>query len=150
MKVIENGTTQTIKKRMWKDIPRFKVRPLKIEAYGRVFITQAATNDQVFYQWVKLLGSPSEAKDFLFNLDYKGPVSTHVYFGKVASIDDTMEDVISSGKSSSIGFTIFKNQFMENCNDENYATLNYSWSITIKKLDEWIKIWLTLHLDPLE
>ena len=134
---MKNGTTQTIKKRMWKDIPDgFTGRPLKIEAYGRVFITQAATKDQVFYQWVKLLGSPSEAEGFLFSLEYKGPGSTHVYFGKVAAIDDTMDNVISSGKSSSIGFTIFKNQIMENCNDENYATLNYSWSITIKKLDE--------------
>ena len=137
MKVIENGTTQTIKKRMWKDIPDgFTGRPLKIEAYGRVFITQAATKDQVFYQWVKLLGSPSEAKDFLFCLEFKGPRCTNAFFGEVASIDDTMDDVISSGKSSSIGFTMFKNQFMENCNDENYATLNYSWSITIKKLVE--------------
>ena len=91
-----------------------------------------------------------EAKDFIFCLEYKGPRCTNAFFGEVASIDDTMDDVISSGKFSSIGFTIFKNQFMENCNDENYATLNYSWSITIKKLDEWIKIWLTLHLDPLE
>ena len=138
--VMKNGTTQTINKPLWKDNPRFDEWlcgwPVKIEAYGRVFITQAATKDQVFYQWVKLLGSPSEAKDFLFCLKYKGPRSTHAFFGEVSAIDDTIDDVISSGKSSSIGFTIFKNQFMENCNYENYATLNYSWSITIKKLDE--------------
>ena len=49
MAVMMNGTTQTLKKRMWKDNPRFAGWPLKIEAYGRVFITQAATKDQVFY-----------------------------------------------------------------------------------------------------
>ena len=137
MEVMKNGTSKTHKERMSRDIPFFTTWPVKIEAYGRVFITEAATKDQVFYQWVKLLGSPSEAEGFLFSLEYKGPGSTHVYFGKVAAIDDTMDNVISSGKSSSFGFRIFKNQFMEDWDGANtIATIDYSWSITVKKLDE--------------
>ena len=136
MAVMKNGTTKTIEENLSREISYYSTLPVKIEAYGRVFITESVTKHQVYYQWVKLLGSPTEAEGFIFSLEYQGSRSTHAYFGNVASINDTVDDVISSGKSSSIGFTIFKNQFMENCNDENYATLNYSWSITIKKLDE--------------
>ena len=112
------------------EISYYSTLPVKIEAYGRVFITESVTKHQVYYQWVKLLGTPTEAEGFIFSLEYQGSRSTHAYFGNVASINDTVDDVISSGKSSSIGFRIFKNQFMEG------NTINYSWSITIKKLDE--------------
>ena len=110
-------------------IKNFYLTAVKIEAYGRVFITSAMTLDGVFYQWVKLLGSPSEAKDFIFSLEYKGSESTHVFFGKVSSINESGKSIITSGKCSSIAFNVFKTQFMEG------NTSKYSWSITIKKLE---------------
>ena len=102
--------------------------PIKIEAYGRVFIVASITMDGVYYQWVKLLGSLSEAEEFIFSLEYQGPNSTHVFLGEVASMDETLDEMISSGKSSSIGFRIFKTQFMD-------KLWKYSWSITVKRLD---------------
>ena len=103
---------------------------VKIEAYGRVFISSSFTMDGVYYEWVKLLGTPSEAKDFIFSLEYKGSGSTHVYLGKVASIDETLTEVLLDAKCSSIGFEVFKRQFMEG------NTSKYHWSITVKRLDE--------------
>ena len=129
--VMENGASVTtgglLAKSGLNDYFTFGV---KIEAYGRVFISSSFTMDGVYYEWVKLLGTPSEAKDFIFSLEYKGSGSTHVYLGKVASIDETLTEVLLDAKCSSIGFEVFKRQFMEG------NTSNYHWSITIKRLDE--------------
>ena len=133
IEVMENGITKDTKFSIYglrSDFKDYSTTPVKIEAYGRVFITESVTMEGVYYQWVKLLGSPSEAKGFIFSLEYQGPKSTHVFLSEVAAIDDTVDDVISSGKSSSIGFRIFKNQFM------NGNTISYSWSITVKRIDE--------------
>ena len=111
-------------------LSQYSILPVKIKAYGKVFITSSCTLDGIYYQWVKLLGSPSEAKDFLFSLEYKGPKCTHVFLGEVASINETLDEMISSGKCSSIGFTTFKNQFMEG------NTSKYHWSITVKRFGE--------------
>ena len=115
IEAMENGTTK-------ENVYSLTIFPVKIEAYGKVFITTSMTCEGVYYQWVKLLGSASEAKDFTFTLEYQGSKSTHIFFGEVASIDDAMEEVISSGKCSSIGSILFDIQF-------------YSWSLTIKRPD---------------
>ena len=104
--------------------------PVKIEAYGKVFLNFAVTRNGVFYDWVQLLGSPAAAKEFVFNVEYKGPESTCAYFGKVFSIYETYKSIISSGKCSAIGFESFKAQFMEG------NTTKYSWVVNIKKVDE--------------
>ena len=113
IEVMKNGATK-------KNSNNF---PVKIKAFGRVFITTSMTRKGVYYQWVKLVGSASEAKDFVFSLEYKGSKTTHTFMGEVASIDDTTEEVISSDKCSSIECLLFDVQFS-------------SWSITIKKTNE--------------
>ena len=127
--VMENGASVT---RGLFSNNYFAFGGVKIEAYGRVFITSSFTMDGVYYEWVKLLGTPSEAKDFIFSLEYKGSGSTHVYLGKVASIDETLTEVLLDAKCSSIGFEVFKRQFlfMEG------NTSMYHWSITVKRLGE--------------
>ena len=57
----------------------------KIEAFGKVFLTMATTKNGIMYDWVQLLGSPSEAEEFIFNVEYQGPKCTHAFFGEVAS-----------------------------------------------------------------
>ena len=92
--------------------------PVKIEAFGRVFITTSMTRKGVYYQWVKLVGSASEAKDFVFSLECKGSKTTHTFMGDVASIDDnTVKKVISSGTCVSFECVLYFS----------------SWSITIKR-----------------
>ena len=100
--------------------------PAKIEAYGKVFIRSAVTRDGIFYEWVTLIGSPLEAKEFTFRLDYKGSKSVFVYFGRVATMDETLDSIITSGKCSCIGFEPFKNQFMK-------GNTSHSSRVTIKK-----------------
>ena len=101
----------------------------RIEAYGQVFLTSAMTQDGVFYEWVQLLGSPNDAKNYVFSLEYKGSKSTNVFLGEVASVDESFTDIISSGKCSALGFQAFKTQFMIG------ETSRYTWSFTIKKLE---------------
>ena len=131
MPIIENGETRTGGNRMKSDVTdHYAIWPKKTEAYGRVFIRSAIARNGVFYEWIQLLGSPSDAKEFIYSLEYKGPKSTHVYLGEVASIDDNLETIIATGKCSSIGFESFKYQFM----DAN--TTKHTSCITIKKHDE--------------
>ena len=87
MFVMENGASKTTMGKLTKSsLSQYSTSPVKIEAYGKVFISSSITMGEVYYQWVKLLGSPSEAKDFLFSLEYKGPKCTHVFLGEVASM----------------------------------------------------------------
>ena len=78
-----------------------------------------------------MLGSPTEAKDFFFSLEYKGPKTTHAFLGEAASIDETLNAVISE-KSSSIAFQSFYKQFVERGIDFK----KFSGRITFKKLSE--------------
>ena len=104
----------------------------KIEAFGKVFLTMSTTKNGIMYDWVQLLGLPSEAQDFLFNVEYKGPESTHSYLGRVASIDETFNSIISRGKCSTISSEAFKTQFIV-ATDANKVECAYT--VTIKKLD---------------
>ena len=105
----------------------------KIEVFGKVFLSLTLIKDGTVYAWVQLLGSPSEAKDFVFSLEYKGARSTNAYFGEVASIDETFISITSKGKCCTINSELFKTQYMVD-NAENKA--EYSCTVTIKKLDE--------------
>ena len=112
------------------NLTNFTLSPSKIVAYGKIFIRSAVTRDGVLYAWVKLIGSPSEAKEFMFSLEYTGSRSTHVYMGDVASVDESLDSIITSGKCSAIGFESFKHQFMKG------NTSKFSSSVTVKKIDD--------------
>ena len=129
--VCRSGVTYTTKGNCSKsNLTNFTLSPSKSVAYGKIFIRSAVTKDGVLYAWVKLIGPPSEAKEFMFSLEYNGSRSTHVYLGDVASVDETLDSIIKSGKCSSIGFESFKHQFMKG------NTSKFSSSVTIKKIDE--------------
>ena len=103
--------------------------PLKFEAFGKVFITTSmVTINGILHNWVQVIGSPEEAKGFIFSLEYKGPKTTNVFLGQVASISETFPFIIENGKSFSIALQSFKKQFLE-----GLIGCKYSWSITVKK-----------------
>ena len=106
----------------------------KIEAFGKVFLNSAVVRNGILHDYVQLLGSPTEAKDFVFSVEYIGAKCTNAFFGEVSSIDETFDSIISSSKCSTIGFEAFKNQFIKDDLEENEC--KYSYTITIKKLEE--------------
>ena len=108
-----------------------------IKAYGKEFLNFAETKNGTLYEYVQLLGSPSGAEEFIFNVEYKGPKCTHAFFGEVASPEETFDSIVSSGKCSTINSEVFKTQFMEDFTDSESRDLcRYSYAITIKKLNE--------------
>ena len=127
--------------------PRNFYPPRKLyQAFGKIFISSAEIKDGVLYAWLQLLGPTEEAEKFTFRLEYQGPwnppydFNTHAFSGKVSSIDETQDAIISSGRCSSIGFETFKTKFMQfpelmmspgNCMNALFCT--YSYSVTIKK-----------------
>ena len=112
----------------------------KIIAFGRVFFNFGMTKNGTLFKWVVLIGSPgspSEAEEFIFNVEYKGPKCTHAFFGEVSSRYETFNDIVSSGKCSTLNFEVFKTQFLEDFTDcESGDSCKYSYAITIKKLNE--------------
>ena len=106
----------------------------KIEAFGKMFLNSAVIRNGIWHDWVVMLGLPSEAKEFVFSVEYKGPKCTHVFLGEVSSVDETFNSIISSGKCSTIGYQAFKTQFMTD--DVETDSCKYSYTITIEKLDE--------------
>ena len=96
------------------------------QAFGKIFISSAESKNGVLYEWLQLLGPTEEAEKFIFCLEYEGECSTHAFFGKVSSIDETQDAIIASGKCSSIGFETFKTQFMMN-------DCSYWYRVTIKE-----------------
>ena len=91
----------------------YKKQKKKLHAFGRTFFSIAETKDGILYEWLQMReSSVGEANNFMFCLEYQGFQSTHVFFGKVSSVHETQESIISSGNCSSIGFETFKNQFV--------------------------------------
>ena len=106
----------------------------KIEAFGKVFLNSAVVRNGIWHDYVQLLGSPTEAKDFVFSVEYIGSKCTNAFFGEVSSIDEDIDSIILSGKSSTIGFQAFKIQFMKDNLERERC--KYSYTITIKKLED--------------
>ena len=70
------------------------------------------TKNGTLFKWVVLIGSPgspSEAEEFIFNVEYKGPKCTHAFFGEVSSRYETFNDIVSGGKCSTINFRSLQN-----------------------------------------
>ena len=109
------------------DFPR---NAIKFEAYGKVFLSSVVTINGVLHEWVQLIGSRSDAEEYVFSLEYKGPKNTNFFLGEVSAIDDTVEEIVTSGKSATIGFESFKAQFIEG------DPCKFSWTTTVKKLEE--------------
>ena len=87
------------------------------------------------YQWIHFVGSPNEAKNYAYTLEYYGNDDrTSTYFGQVIPIDEDYDSIITNFngfKCFSIDFYAFKTQFIHGD--------KIKYSIRINNLKEEIK-----------
>ena len=91
---------------------------LEIEVDGiGTFIVVAKIQNDVFYHWIHFLGSPQEAKKFLYTFMYinKTTNASNVYTNRMVSIDETSDTIIENGNCFGIpGKLFFKHFVLEN------------------------------------
>ena len=101
--------------------------PEKISVNDRMFLFCDKTESSNLYQWVYLLGSPTEAKHFAYTLKFHGKDTTVTFEGKVAAIDESFDEL--TGKCFVMPHKNFKAQFV----DEDGK---YEYSLKIRNLKE--------------
>ena len=114
------------------------------EIDGKTFIHSmreiCTRNDVVpkaqIYQWIHFVGSPKEAENYAYTLEYYGiDGRTSTYTGQVISIDEDYESIVSEYSSFNcfmIDFEKFYRQFIGNTRQMKY-------SIMIRNLKEEVK-----------
>ena len=99
------------------DHGHFSIGPVKILYEGSAFLFQTAQfgGRESIYCWTQLIGSPIEAKNYYYTLEFSGidPNIRSAYSGQVFSLDEPADNIISSDKCFGINFQMFKAQFMD-------------------------------------
>ena len=101
-----------------------------------VFFSVMRIQDGVLHHWIQIYGSPSEAKNYSYTLEYyndtKTPKVTLSFSDQVVSIDETFDKIIENGKCLAIPRKLFEKRFLT---DEN----KFKFSIEIRNLKEEFK-----------
>ena len=105
--------------------------PIRLEIDQKVFLVMATIENGVFYHWIYFVGSPSEAKNFEYTIDYSksSPICSHSDF--VISINETSDSVIKNGKCFGASSIYFQEKFTDQNNSGRYI-----YSFKIKNLKE--------------
>ena len=110
--------------------------PVVFEFDGRIFFSLIKKiRDHTVYHWIQFLGSPNEAKNYAYTLEYyanDGSQRTCVYTDQVIPVDETCYSIISSYKCFAITFGMMKARFMDKDGKFNY-------SVQIRNLKEEVK-----------
>ena len=106
--------------------------PYKCTLNNQTFLFGGKTTDKIVYQWVYILGSPDEAKNFSYTFKLIGRKSENSFKGKVASIDEDFDTLFESGKCFAIPHKALIAQFVDEDN-------NYEYSLEIQNLKEEVK-----------
>ena len=113
------------------------MKPVMIVIDGNVFFYVMHYRDKMFHSWIYLHGSPLQAKNYSYTLEYKNEENTvssrHV--GKVIPIDESNKAVIEKGNCMVVSDKLFKAEYiMESRPDRDYAL--FKPSIKIRNLKQ--------------
>ena len=92
----------------------FCAAPRKITFDNRVFIFNYEQTGEVVHFWIHLIGTPEEAKNYSYTLEFHGkkPHIYNVYSGEVISVDESTAKIIESNKCFGMKFKVYKEQFL--------------------------------------
>ena len=90
--------------------------PRKIIAENKIFFSVIVIKDGLFYHWIYFYGSPIEAKNYSYTVEYyndtKTPRVTCSFSNQVAPIDETMDLIIDNAECLAISRKLFEKQFL--------------------------------------
>ena len=76
---------------------------------------------RLYHHWIHFLGTPTEADQYAFALEYKGPKIASTFVGEVVSIDEPWDSIVSNYKCFTTPFANFKAQFVNEANEYEYS-----------------------------
>ena len=91
--------------------------------------------NQDFYSWIQFLGSPKEAKNYTYHLEYNANDTikrTCAYTDQVIPVDETFDSIIESVNCFVIPHEMMKARFM----DKNGK---FKYSVQIRNLKDVVK-----------
>jgi len=110
--------------------------PRSIEVKNKIFFGVGKMQDGVFYHWIHFYGSPKEAKNYSYTLEYFNDEGNDEvicsYKAKVVSIDETADSIIENGNCFGISRKLFEKKFVRQNDDFKYY-------VTIRNLKEEVK-----------
>ena len=111
-------------------------KPKKIIAEKKIFLSVRTIEDGVLYHWIHFYGSPIEARNYSYTLEYindaKTPKVTCSFSDQVVSIDETVDSVIENGNCFAISRKVLANKFIQECG-------RFKFSVKIRNLKEEVK-----------
>ena len=106
--------------------------PVYFDVNGRSFFSIVRVKEETFYQWIHFLGSPDDAKNYSYTLEYYGnngaSQRTNIYTNFVIPIDEPSHAVEKSFNCFTMSYQAMVNQFIED------GTFKYS--VQIRNLKE--------------
>eukprot|EP00093_Oithona_nana_P004863 04863.XXX_207360_207917_1 [CDS] Oithona nana genome sequencing. len=103
--------------------------PERVEIENKTFFIIAKVIDGAFYHWIHFVGSPQEAKNFSYTLEYFEKESDKIAFSQtseVFSIDKTADSIIENGKCLGASAKYFSSIIVQQSKrfDYNYVIRN--------------------------
>ena len=124
---------ETLETPPWLD--NYTCFPVVFEFDGRIFYSLIEMRNQTFYHWIQFLGSPNEAKNYAYTLEYYANDAfqrTCAYTDQVIPIDETGNSAIESFKCYAISHGMLKARFMDKDG-------KFKYSVQIRNLKEEVK-----------
>ena len=90
--------------------------PVVFEFDGRTFYSLIRKKNAIIYHWIQFLGSPNEAKNYAYTLEYhanNASQRTNIYTDQVVPVDETSDSIISSFNCFAMPFGMLKAKFMD-------------------------------------
>ena len=105
-----------IKRSIWKKEPLSGLGflPMMISIESKVFFSVLKSRGNLFYHWIHFAGSPNEAKNYSYTLEYQNEEQTvmNQFIGQVISIDETADSIIENGKCFGVAVKLFEAEFL--------------------------------------
>ena len=111
-------------------------RPIKITAENKIFFSTIKIKDGGLYQWIHFYGSPIEAKNYYYTVEYyndtKTPKPTCSFSDQVVSIDETVDSIVENGNYFSITGKVLESKFLQEKPEKEKSTYKFRFKLSVK------------------
>jgi len=123
---IMNGEKKEHETKFTKGFKEFRnFFPVYFDVNGGSFFSIAKVQKETFYQWIHFLGSPEEAKNYSYTLEFYGnngaSQRTNVYTNFVIPIDEPSNAVVQSFNCFTMNYQAMAKQFIEEDGTHKYS-----------------------------
>ena len=110
----------------------FSLLPVKFEFDGKIFFLIGCEKDGIFYHWLQIIGSVTEAKHYIYTLEYFGndaSKSNMTFTGQVLPVCKTGDWIIEKNLCFGINYGFFQSRFFS-------RDCTFKYSVKIRKSED--------------